>query len=114
MPREILGGTLGPAKGEGDEMAQWCLKANGNVVPRRTVRPLNAAELNSETEIREREVFTDLIKSRWGLSPTMAEPSDGYEFDEYEDDNESPLIPDFNDPVDATRLPAGVRPPGHH
>jgi hypothetical protein len=31
--REILGRILGPAKGEGNEMAQWVLKANGNVVP---------------------------------------------------------------------------------
>ena len=42
--REVLGRVLGPAKGEGNEMAQWILKANGNVVPRRTVRPLNTAE----------------------------------------------------------------------
>ena len=34
MPREVLGRVLGPAKGEGNEMAQWVLKANGNVVPR--------------------------------------------------------------------------------
>ena len=38
--REILGRILGPAKGEGNEMAQWVLKANGQVVPRRTTRPL--------------------------------------------------------------------------
>jgi len=35
--KEILGRVLGPAKGEGNEMAQWILKANGKVVPRRTV-----------------------------------------------------------------------------
>ena len=34
---ETLGRILGPAKGEGNEMCQWVLKANGNVVPRRTV-----------------------------------------------------------------------------
>ena len=33
FPREVLGQCLGPAKGEGNEMAQWCLKANGQVVP---------------------------------------------------------------------------------
>jgi len=33
MPREVLGCVMGPAKGEGNEMAQWVLKANGNVVP---------------------------------------------------------------------------------
>jgi hypothetical protein len=31
--KEVLGRVLGPAKGEGNEMAQWILKANGNVVP---------------------------------------------------------------------------------
>jgi hypothetical protein len=66
MPREILGHTLGPAKGERNEMAQWCLKANGNVVPRRTVRPLTHDELASETEKRKRETFTKLIKSPVG------------------------------------------------
>ena len=31
--REVLGRDLGPARGEGNEMAQWVLKANGRVVP---------------------------------------------------------------------------------
>ena len=30
--REVLGRILGPAHGEGNEMAQWVLKANGTVV----------------------------------------------------------------------------------
>jgi hypothetical protein len=46
-------------------MAQWSLKANGNIVPRRSVRPVNASELTSKTEIRNREVFTKLIMTRW-------------------------------------------------
>ena len=37
LPREVLGCSLGPATGEGNEMAQWVLKANGQVVPRRMV-----------------------------------------------------------------------------
>jgi hypothetical protein len=36
-PREILGRVLGPATGAGNEMSQWVLKSNGNVVPRRTM-----------------------------------------------------------------------------
>ena len=32
--REVLGQVLGPARGKGNEMAQWVLKANGQVVPR--------------------------------------------------------------------------------
>ena len=34
---EVLGRVLGPARGEGNEMAQWVLKANGRVVPRRSL-----------------------------------------------------------------------------
>ena len=34
---EVLGLILGPARGEGNEMAQWVLKANGQVVPRRSL-----------------------------------------------------------------------------
>ena len=30
--REVLGRILGPATGEGNQMAQWVLKANGQVV----------------------------------------------------------------------------------
>ena len=32
--QELLGRVLGPARGEGNEMSQWILKPNGNVVPR--------------------------------------------------------------------------------
>jgi hypothetical protein len=106
MPREILGRTLGPAKGEGNKMAQWCLKANDNVMPRRTVRPLTHDELASKTEKRKRETFTKLIKSRWGTSvspPTDESNKEDYDYEEYEDNDESPLAyPDFDDPVDAT------------
>ena len=34
--KEVLGRVLGPACGTGNEMAQWILKSNGQVVPRRT------------------------------------------------------------------------------
>ena len=66
--RKILGHVLGPSRGEGNEMAQWVLKANGNVVPRRTLRPLQTAELHSETEKRKRIIFNTLIEKRWGTS----------------------------------------------
>jgi hypothetical protein len=88
-------------------MAQWCLKANGNVVPRHTVRSLSPAKLSSDTEIRKRKVFSEFIKTRcWGtsVSPPMDDTTkDDYDFDEYEDDDEKPLlIPEFDDPIDAT------------
>ena len=31
--QEVLGRVLGPAKGKGNEMAQWVLKANGIIIP---------------------------------------------------------------------------------
>ena len=42
--KEILGQILGPARGFGNEMAQWVLKSNGKVIPRQTVRPLKDEE----------------------------------------------------------------------
>ena len=36
--KEALGRVLGPARGAGNEMCQWILKANGNVLPRTTTK----------------------------------------------------------------------------
>ncbi len=106
--REVLGRILGPAKGEGNEMAQWILKANGNVVPRRSSRPLKIDEIHSTTEIKKRELFDGLIERRWGTSinppkQKNAEDLDDNEFEEYEDTDEPKrIIPDIEDTVDAT------------
>lgn len=114
--KEVLGRVLGPAKGAGNEMAQWILKANGRVVPRRTCRPLNTAELHSPSELQKRTVFTRLITSKLGDSinppssplPEMVDEEadtneDDDEFEPYEDPTETPLIiPDQEDTVDAT------------
>jgi Reverse transcriptase (RNA-dependent DNA polymerase) len=106
MPREILGRILGPARGEGNEMAQWVLKANGKVVPRRSCRLLTIAELNSEAEQEKRKVFDQLILKRWG---SAIEPPEGHtsdvkdELEPYfdEDDPIPSSVPDYDDPVDA-------------
>ena len=37
--REVLGRVHGPATNAGNEMYQWVLKCNGQVVPRRSLRP---------------------------------------------------------------------------
>ena len=63
--KEVLGRVLSPARGAGNEMAQWILKANGRVVPRRSLRSLKVDELHSPVEIKMREVFDELIKRRW-------------------------------------------------
>ena len=103
--REMLGRVLGPAKGAGNEMAQWILKANGNVVPRRSSRPLKVDELHSPTEIKKREIFNGLIERRWGTSINPPKPSsensDDNEFEEYEDEDEAKrVIPNIEDTVD--------------
>jgi hypothetical protein len=108
--REILGRVLGPAKGEGNEMAQWILKPNGNVIPRRTSRPLTVAEKHSDTELGLRKAFDEMIERRWGSSinppPTHTndnhENLDDNEFEEYEDLDEPKMtVPDIEDSVDA-------------
>ena len=73
--KEVLGRVLGPARGAGNEMAQWILKTNGRVVPRRSLRPLKVDEIHSPVEIKEREVFDDLIKRRWGTPMTSQQPA---------------------------------------
>jgi hypothetical protein len=102
--REVLGRVLGPAKGEGNAMAQWILKANGRVVPRRSLRPLKVDELHSVTELKKREIFDGLIERRWGTSinpPIVSDADSNDEFEEYEDENEQArIIPDIEDTVD--------------
>ena len=66
--KEVLGRVLGPVRGKGNEMAQWILKANDKVVPRRTARPLHVDEINSKSEQKKRDVFDDLIRRKWGTS----------------------------------------------
>ena len=43
--KAMLGRVLGPAKNKGNEMTKWCLKSNGKVVPRRTVKCITAEQL---------------------------------------------------------------------
>ena len=108
--KEMLGRVLGPAKGEGNEMAQWVLKANGRIVPRRTCRPLNTSELHSPTEKRKRDVFNRLIEAKLGTSinPPRNDPADidegeNNEHEPYEDEDELPIeIPEQEDSVDAS------------
>ena len=74
-------------------MTQWVLKANGNVVPRRTIRPLNTSELSSDTENKKRTLFDELIEKRWGTSVNPPnDPLPSKDFLEYEDDDEDPHI----------------------
>ena len=86
-------------------MAQWILKANGNLFPRRTPRPLNTAELNSENEKRKCEIFSECISKRWetSISPPPTVINLDNLIDPYKDPDELPRnMPEFDDPVDKT------------
>ena len=109
--KEVLGRVLGPARGEGNEMAQWVLKANGNVVPRRSPRPLTTAEIHSPTEAKKRKIFDELIERRHGTSinppkPTKSSKGSDSEWDsDSEDDSDEQStegVPDVEDIVDST------------
>ena len=99
--KEVLGRILGPARGEGNEMVQWVLEPNGRVVPWRTSRPLNTAEINSETENKKREIFDALIKGKLGTS-SNAPKDELQDFEAYEDEDDKPVtIPENEDATDA-------------
>ena len=65
----------------GNEMAQWILKANGRVVPRRSLRPLKVDELHSPVELKKREVFDELVQRRWGspMTPSNTQQQEVFE-----------------------------------
>jgi len=69
-PREVLGRVLGPAKNQGNEMAQYVLQINGKVVVRRTLRRLRPDELaaSNEVESRRRSLFDNAIQQLLGTS----------------------------------------------
>ena len=100
---EVLGRVLGPARGAGNEMTQWILKANGRVVPRRSLRPLKVDELHSPVEIKKRKVFDELIKRRWGSPMTPSNTQQQKVFEKYEDheQQEQPTL-EVEDIVDST------------
>ena len=101
--KEVLGRVLGPARGAGNEMAQWILKANGRVVPRRSLRSLKADELHSPVEIKKGEVFDELIKRRWCSPRTSSNTQHLKGFEKYEDQEqqEQPIL-EVEDIVDST------------
>ena len=113
--KEELGRCLGPTKNEGNEMCQWILQKNGQVVPRRTLRRLRAEELSitNEVEIERRAAFDADIKRLLGDSISNppqeieADPMDPHHtFDDNTDDEEAfaNILPEA-DAVDSTGKP---------
>ena len=104
--QEILGRVLGPARWEGNELSQWVLKSNGNVVPCRTVQALQLAEEHSDTEKRKQDIFDALIERRWGspMSTPNADDTDmttDTEESENNDDETTKRHIDIEDSVDS-------------
>ena len=45
---QFLCRVLGPTKNDGNKMAQWCLKMNGNILPRRSIFPFKTSQLKNK------------------------------------------------------------------
>ena len=54
---------IGPAKIEGNEIAQWVLISNGNVVPRDNLIPLNVSYIQIPVGIKRIYTFDYLIRA---------------------------------------------------
>ena len=84
-------------------MAMWILKANGEVVPRRSHRPLKIDELYSEEEDKKQALFDKLVEKKFGTSinKPMVTSGENKDLEEYESMEEQPrLVPDIEDSVD--------------
>ena len=66
LMKEVLGRCLVPAKNEENEMAQWVLKINGQVVPQRSLQKLRPDELANESDTSKRAAFDASIKIKHG------------------------------------------------
>ena len=84
-------------------MAQWILKVNGRVVPRRSLRPMKVDELHSPVEIKKIEVFDELIQRRWGspMSPSNTQQQNVFEKYEDHEQQEQPTL-EVEDIVNST------------
>ena len=103
MQTEMLGRVLGPTKNVANSMSQSILKANGRIVPRRTVRPLLPAELaaTNHVEKERRRKFDEAIKQRYGDALSLPDKPVS-NFIPYEDDETEPMqMPSDEDPVDS-------------
>ena len=106
---EVLGRYLGPTEDVGSNMTSWILKLNGEIVARRTVRPLNDEEVRHPEEITKRKLFDASNERRHGplVTPDKPLPDDHplAEFLGLEDvndfDSSIPEVDELEGPVDA-------------
>ena len=54
-------------------MTQWVLKENGKVVPHWTLNHLQVSEIYLSTEVKKRNIFTELVKKKWGDSASLSD-----------------------------------------
>ena len=94
-----MGRVLGPSTVASNEMAQWILKLNGYVVPRRILRYLHFYELHSPEEKKKWNIFGALIERIWLISinqPPVSTTINDNILEEHEDKGESArIIPDM-------------------
>ena len=76
--KQELGRCIGPTKNGGNDMCQWVLQKNGQVVPRRNLRSLRSEELTvtNETESNNCADFDADIKESLGdsIAPAPLKP----------------------------------------
>ena len=78
-------------------MAQWVVKANGQVAPQHSMHALHPAEEMSSTEWSKQQAFNALIKRRYGNSISKKSET----FDPYEDYQEPARpTPEIEDAID--------------
>lgn len=111
--KECLGRCLGPAKNEGNMMANWVLTQSGVVIPRRTIRRLSKDESSesNEVEAAKRRSYDSDILRKLGDSvklPGTPLPEQGpvdWNAEPYGDDEMEPFEPPEADVVDASGKP---------
>jgi hypothetical protein len=113
--KECFGRCLGPAKNEGNIMAQWVLKENGKVVPGQSLHRLTNAESapSNEVEVAKHATYNASITRILGDSVSVPigplpdpQVEDPYNLEPYGDDvdGNSFLMPEA-DFVDAAGKP---------
>jgi hypothetical protein len=94
-------------------MTNWVLAISGEVIPRRTLRPLTPGELlvTNIAEVEKRTEYTEAICEKLGNSlmlPTVSKfptVKDEFELDLYEDDEFIPMAIPAAEIMDATGRP---------
>ena len=112
--KECLGRCLGPAKNEGNVMANWILTQKSTVIPRRSIRRLTLDEysVSNEVELAKRTAYNADVRKKLGDSiklPSKTLPKfvqQDWDLEPYDDDEVNKLL----EPFEADLLDAAGRP----